>query len=85
MSKIEKAKERLRQLPKDYTFTEARSLLMYLGFAEFNKGKTSGSRVCFYRESDGAIINLHKPHPQDTMKMYAVKQLRETLIEYGEV
>lgn len=85
MSKIEKAKERLRLLPKDYTFAEARSLLAYLGFAEFHKGKTSGSRVCFYRERDGAVINLHKPHPQDTMKTYAVKQLKETLIEYGDL
>ena len=85
MSKIEKAKERLKQLPKDYTYTEARNLLKALGFEEWNKGKTSGSRVRFYRSDDKAIIDLHKPHPQDTMKSYMVKDLKSRLIEYGEL
>ena len=52
MSKLEKAKQRLRAKPKDYTYSEARYLLGQLGFSEFSKGKTSGSRVKFYRSSD---------------------------------
>lgn len=52
MSKIDKAKERLSLHPKDYTYSEAKYLLSQLGFEEFNKGKTSGSRVKFYRASD---------------------------------
>lgn len=47
MSKLEKAKERLRLKPKDYTYTEAKVLLSQMGFVEHNKGKTSGSRVKF--------------------------------------
>ena len=39
MSKNEKAKERIRLKPKDYTCTEAKALLSQLGFVEFNKGK----------------------------------------------
>lgn len=85
MSKIEKAKERLRQQPKDYTYTEARNLLVALGFEERNKGRTSGSRVRFYRTKDEAIIDLHKPHPSDIMKEYSVKQLKAVLLEYGEL
>lgn len=85
MGTREKALERIKSLPKNYTFTEARSLMTKLGFIEFNKGKTSGSRVKFYRESDGASIDLHKPHPQDDMKPYAVKHLKEFLIEIGEL
>lgn len=50
MSKLDKAKERILSKPKDYTYTEARYLLSKLGFKEFNKGKTSGSRVRFYRD-----------------------------------
>ena len=65
MSKIDKAKERLSLRPKDYTYSEAKYLLSQLGFEEFNKGKTSGSRVKFYRASDQRIILLHKPHPGD--------------------
>ena len=32
MSNLEKAKEHLRNLPKDYTYSEARQLLNRLGF-----------------------------------------------------
>lgn len=62
MGKFEKAKERLKTIPKDYTYSEARTLLIHLEFKEFNKGKTSGSRVAFYREKDSVKIILHKPH-----------------------
>ena len=55
MSRIEKAKGRLLALPRDYTYSEAKYLLGQLKFVEDNKGKTSGSRVKFYRASDGAM------------------------------
>lgn len=32
MSKFEKAKEKLRLKPKDYTYTEAKALLFQMGF-----------------------------------------------------
>lgn len=63
MSKLEKAKNRLRSKPKDYTYSEAKQLLNQLGFEESTKGKTSGSRVKFFRPSDQSILLLHKPHP----------------------
>lgn len=85
MSKLEKAKERIKSASKDYTYTEAKNLLKALGYTEWNKGKTSGSRVRFYRETDGVVINLHKPHPRDEMKEYAVKQLLTTLLEHGDL
>lgn len=52
MSKLEKAKERISSRPKDYTYSEAKTLLKQLGFDEYLKGKTSGSRVKFYRAAD---------------------------------
>ncbi|MCI9132992.1 MAG: type II toxin-antitoxin system HicA family toxin [Lachnospiraceae bacterium] len=85
MSKLEKAKERIQLKPKDYTYTEGKSLLSQLGFAEYTKGKTSGSRVKFYREKDQKIILLHKPHPGDIMTPGAVKDLLEFLLELGEL
>lgn len=85
MSKIEKAKERLKLRPKDYTYSEAKHLLSQLGFEEFNKGKTSGSRVKFYRASDQRIILLHKPHPGDVMSIGAIKDLATHLEEMGEL
>ena len=85
MSRFEKAKERLRSRPKDYTYTEARVLLSQIGFTEYMKGKTSGSRIKFYREKDQKIILLHKPHPGDIMKPGAVKDLSEFLLNLGEL
>ncbi|MCC8118028.1 MAG: type II toxin-antitoxin system HicA family toxin [Bacteroidales bacterium] len=70
---------RFKSLPKDFTFDEVQSLLLSLGFELDNKGKTSGSRVEF--KKDGILpIKLHKPHPNNIMKAYAMKQLYEFLI-----
>ena len=85
MSRSEKAKDRLKSVPKDYTFTEAENLLNSLGFERYNKGKTSGSRVMFIRKSDKLSILLHKPHLENEMKAYAVRSLLNFLIEAGEV
>ncbi len=84
-SKLDKAKIRLKSEPKDYTFTEARAFLISLGYEEYNKGKTSGSRVMFLRRADGDKISLHKPHPGNEMKSYAVRQLKEHLQSIGEL
>lgn len=86
MSQFEKAKERLLSLPKDFTYDEARVILNKLGFVEYNKGKTSGSRVKFYRESDKRVILLHKPHPSSIIiKESMLKYLADTLKGLGEI
>lgn len=85
MSKLEKARDRILLIPKDYTYSEARYLLSQMGFVEYNKGRTSGSRVKFYREKDNRIILLHKPHPSDVMKVGAVKDLVEHLVRLGDL
>ena len=85
MSRLDKAKDRLKAIPSDYTYSEAKSLLNQLGFREYNKGKTSGSRVMFYRQSDREKILLHKPHPSDIMSVSSVRDLADTLKEIGEI
>ncbi len=85
MSKLEKAKERLKDVPKNYTYTEAKYLLNQLGFIEYTKGKTSGSRIKFFRPSDKKIILLLKPHPGDEMSIGATRSLRDFLKELGEL
>jgi hypothetical protein len=77
MSKKDKLIIRLKSSPKDFTFDEMRTLLGYLAFIESNKGKTSGSRIIFRRNR--IAITLHKPHPQNTLKEYALKQITEIL------
>lgn len=81
MGKLEKLIERLKSNPKDFTFDEMQSLLLALGFELSNKGKTSGSRVKFFK--DGICIILHKPHPRKELLSYQIKQVIETLSEEG--
>lgn len=85
MSRLKKAKERILKIPTDYTYQEAGYLLGKLGFTECNKGRTSGSRVIFYRESDKRVIMLHKPHPGDIMDRGAVHDMVKKLKEMGEL
>lgn len=85
MTIIQKAKDRLKSIPKDYTFSEAKQLLKHLGFKEYQKGKTSGSRIMFYRSSDGIKILLHKPHPGDIMSIATTEDLFERLNDLGDL
>ena len=85
MSSLEKATQELLKCSKNYTYDQAKTLLKKLGFEERTKGKTSGSRVMFYRECDQRVIMLHKPPPENTMDTGALKDLIKRLKEYGEL
>ena len=82
MGTKEKLIERLTHLPKDFTFDEAERLLTLFGYTKSNKGKTSGSRVVF-KDREGHPIMLHKPHPGNIVKMYALRQVLEELQSKG--
>lgn len=84
MSTKEKLVERFKTLPKDFTFDEMKSLLGYFGFVKYNKGKTSGSRVVFHKDNEAPIM-LHKPHPENVLKKYAMKQVMQQLKDMGYI
>ena len=69
-------------MPSDFTFDEMQRLLEGYGYERSNKGKTSGSRLIFKNE-DKRPIMLHKPHPGNIVKGYAMKQVLEELREAG--
>ena len=82
MSKIEKVIKRLKTKPKDFTYNEAKMILNHFGFIEYNKGRTSGSRVIFIK--DGIVeISIHKPHPSNLLKTYQIKDIIEKLEKGG--
>lgn len=85
MSRVEKLVNRLKNKPKDFTYEEAKKLLENLGFYEYNKGKTSGSRVAFIHQDSHTKIELHKPHPSHILKTYVVKNLLDKLLEIGVI
>ena len=75
MGQKEKLIAKLKTNPKTFSFDDAESLLGYFTYYRSNKGKTSGSRVMFTSDRYRLKILLHKPHPGDIMKLYAVRQL----------
>ena len=76
MGTKEKLVDRLKSQPKDFTYEEAERLLTLFGYTKSNKGKTSGSRVMFIDEQKRKIL-LHKPHPGNILKTYALKDIIE--------
>ena len=82
MSSKDKLIERFMRMPSDFTFDEMQRLLEGFGYVRSDKGRTSGSRVIF-KSKDLRPIMLHKPHPSNILKMYALKQVYDELKEVG--
>lgn len=85
MSQKEKLFNRLKSLPKDFTINELTRLMKLLGYTQYTKGKTSGSRIAFYHQKNKYIINLHKPHPGNELKIYQLKEIIKFLKNTGEL
>ncbi len=83
MGQKDKLIAKLKSNPRDFTFDEAVSLLNYLGYIPYNKGKTSGSRIAFVCHERTSKILLHKPHPRKELAEYQVKQLLDHLEQEG--
>lgn len=84
MSKIGKLLERLLSRPADFTWDELIRILNHFGYIEVKSGKTGGSRRK-YADKENQIINLHKPHPGNILKRYAIDQVISTLKERGHL
>lgn len=82
MGTKDKLRERFLKMPSDFTFDEMQRLLEGYGYEKGNKGKTSGSRIIFKNGAKRPIM-LHKPHPGNIVKEYAMKQVLEDLKEAG--
>ncbi len=80
MSKQEKALRRLASKPKDFTWDELVTLLAALGFT-LEKGGGSGRK--FVQPKTGAILFIHQPHPEKTLKTYQVKDAISILKREG--
>ena len=84
MSKTEKLLQRLLSVPKDLTWDELIKILGLFGYVELKKGKTGGSRRKFADEKKNVII-LHKPHPGNIVKEYAIRQVITQLKDKGYI
>jgi len=84
MSRSEKLLTRLLSTPKDFTWEEQMKVLMYLKYEQVTTGKTGGSRREFVDSSKNIVI-LHKPHPGNILKAYALRQVIDHLKEKGKI
>ena len=82
MGTKEKLRNRFLKMPSNFTFDEMQRLLEGYGYEKSNKGKTSGSRLIF-KNGNKRPIMLHKPHPGNIVKEYAMKQVFDDLKEAG--
>ena len=82
MSKNGKLIQRFLSTPRDFTWEELTKLLSSFGYEELKKGKTGGSRRKFIDKHKN-IISLHKPHPGNIVKLYALRDVIVHLKEKG--
>ena len=82
MGTKEKLRERFMKMPSDFTFDEMQRLLAGYGYVLGNKGHTSGSRIIF-KNGNKRPIMLHKPHPGNIVKKYAMRQVLDELKNAG--
>lgn len=80
MSKKDKLLKKFLEKPpkKDLTFNDLETLLISCGFFKVDG---AGSAVKFYNEGKDLLINLHKPHPSNILKVYIMKQIQIKLKE----
>lgn len=78
MSKQDKLIERFLSEPKDFTFNELVKLMSIFGYKLSNKGKTSGSRIIFFRKYSASIL-IHKPHQRNYLLIYQIKEIENIL------
>lgn len=66
--------------PKNITWNEVVSMLLAL---ECVMAERDGSRVAFTKNNE--VLHLHRPHPENTLKIYKVQQVRNFLLRIGEM
>ena len=82
MSRKEKLLLRLQRRPNDFSWDELSVLLKSFGYKQAKPGKTGGSRRRFVHPTF-ATITLHKPHPNNILKMYVISDILEFLKKEG--
>ncbi|NQZ12789.1 MAG: type II toxin-antitoxin system HicA family toxin [Algicola sp.] len=80
MGKHDKLVAKFLVATSGFKWNELVSLLIGLGYSLL---EGSGSRVKFDNGDPEQLINVHRPHPGNELKAYALKQIRDKLLDYG--
>ena len=82
MSRRNKLIARFKSRPRDLSWEELMRLLTALGYVEAKTGRSGGSRRRFVHPN-APVIALHRPHPDNTVKVYIIDELLRVLGEEG--
>ena len=85
MSKSHKLVDKLLSKPKDLAFEEAVTILEFFGYRMIKSGRTGGSRIRFVLDKAPRkkVFTMHKPHPQNILLPYQVKNIITELKQEG--
>ncbi len=64
--------------PRTFTWQELQMIMKKFGYEEHSN---NGSARRFFNPKTSAVVHLHEPHPNPTMKRYAIEIIIEHLIE----
>lgn len=85
MGRNDKLTQKIKNIPKDLKYSDLKKFLESLGYMESNKGKTSGSRVIFFRATDNDKIGGDKPHGNGPVSVGWLKRVVKHLEEKGDL
>ncbi|MES2321688.1 MAG: type II toxin-antitoxin system HicA family toxin [Pseudomonadota bacterium] len=80
MPKVDKRLQRFLSVPNDLAWAELVAILNSLGFAELAQRR--GSYRTFVSGA-GLKLFLHRPHPGNIVKRYAIREVIEALRNFG--
>ena len=78
VARKDKLIQRLRARPRDFQWDELTRLLENVGYREVRSGRTGGSRRRFVHPT-APVVNLHRPHPGNIVKMYVIDEVLRVL------
>ena len=76
VGKAEKALDRLKTIPRDFSWSELEAIMGQLGYALKTSG---GSGRKFIHPGTKATLMLHEPHPGSILKVYQVRDVLKFL------
>lgn len=83
MTRTDKLIAQLFSCPSTYRYAVFIKVMASYGFEMNSKGKTSGSRVRFYRLSDGRMFVMHESHPSDELTAGTIRNIVRFLQDVG--
>lgn len=83
MTRVDKLEAQLLARPSVFKYSDFIKVMISHGFELDTKGKTSGSRIRFYRPSDGRMFIMHSPHPGDEISAGTIRNIVRFLQDAG--